>query len=299
VLAFLAPPDGGPAGAPLVSRAVRGAGPGARFGALKLDPGGEVAAVLAGLGRPVLLEELRRRGGPGREELTGFIGAGAAMLAPLRGAHGVEALLVAEERPDGLAWSAADRDAIAVLCDLAATAYRNARRFREAQDSALALVASRASVAPRARLAATEAGRIVRAAAEAIGLPAREAGLASHAASFGPWAWGEQGIAELESLERRDPTQRVADLRALLACAESLEPAALGSTASRHAALLVGVCTRYQVGRIAGRSVEESWRTALSWSGPVLDPSLAAALASAFAGAVPSARVANRAGHAA
>ncbi len=298
-VALLVPRDGEAAGAVLAPRQVRGSRADARFESLSLDPNGEVAAVLAGLGRPVLLEELQRRGGPRRDELAPFIAAGVALLAPLRGPQGVEALLVADERPDGLAWSAADRDAIAVLCDLAAIAYRNARRFREAQDDALALAAGRAAITPRARLAAGEADRIVQAAARALVLPAREAALARHASAFGPWAWGEEGAIELERLERRDPTRRVAELRALVACGESLEPAGLDSTASRHAALLTGVCARYQVGRAGGRSVEESWRTALSQCGPVLDPALAGALTAAFESTLADGHVLQHHGHAA
>jgi hypothetical protein len=253
--------------------------------------------VLAGLGRPALLEELQRRGGPRREELAGFVGARVALLAPLRGPQGLEALLVADERPDGVAWSAGDRDAIAVLCELATIAWRNACRFREAQDRDLALAESRAGISPRSRLAADEAGRIVRAAVGTLGLPAREAALARHASAFGSWAWGEDGVAELGMLERRDSTRRIAELRAIITRGESLELAGLDSTAARHAVLLTGVCVRYQVGRIGGRSVEESWRTALSLCGPVLDPALAEALTDAFHAAFADGHVLH--GHAA
>ena len=94
-----------------------------RFRTLRLDRGGEIAAVLAGLGRPVLLDELERRGesaarGTGRLHRRGRPWCWRRCARR----RALEALLVADERPDGRAWSAGDRDALAMLCDLAAIA---------------------------------------------------------------------------------------------------------------------------------------------------------------------------------
>ena len=144
-------------------------------------------------------------------------------------------------------------------------------------------MAERVDTRPRARLAAREAVRLADAIAASLALPDRERRLLRHAAAFGPWAWSAPGRRELEALERDDPTRRVRDLRALLEAGESLDPDFAATPPMRLAAQVAGVCVRYQVGRLGGRSVEESGSTALSWCGPAMDPEVAAALTAAFA----------------
>jgi DNA-binding response OmpR family regulator len=278
---LLAPGDAESSSTPaLVVRSYRGAGA-TRFADIALSPTGELATVLAGLGRPVLAHELERWPGL-RAELATFASAGAALLAPLRGPMGLEGVLVADERLDGQAWSAEDRDVVRALCDLSATAHLNARRYRESQDRALEQAAARAHEHPRAALAAAEAGRMAEVAAAALELPARERGLVRHAVAFGPWAWGEEGREALRVLDGRDSSRRVEAMRALMARGESLDIEGLRTTEERHAALLIGVCVRYQVGRRSGRSMGESWNTAVTWAGAADDPAMNDALAAAL-----------------
>ncbi len=249
---------------------------------LRLDPAGELAELLAGLGRPALVHELQRWGSL-RAELAPFATAGVALFAPLRVGRELEGLLVADDRTDGAGWSADDRDAVAALCDLAAPALRSAWRFARTQDHALELAAVHAHVQPRAAQAAAEAASIAAAAAATLRLPERELGLLRHAVAFGPWGWGEGGQLALATLAHLDPTHRVATLRALIDGGESLECTELATQPERQAAAVVGVCARYEVGRTSGRSAAESWQTAMSWAAPALDPDVTAALALAFA----------------
>ncbi len=259
-------------------RATRGERPDA-FAGLSLPAGGELATLLGAIGRPLAAHELERGSNGRRAECGPLACAGVALVAPLRGTQGLEAVLLADDRADGTSWGAADRDALGLLCEMAANAVRNATRFRESQERSLELAAEHAHATPRARAAAAEAGRFAERAAEALALPERERTLLRHAVAFGPWTWGEPGRLELAGLEQRDPTDRVRELRELCDRAESLDVDAAPTPAARRAALVAGVCVRYQVGRGGGRSVLESWRTALSWVGPALDPPVAAALA--------------------
>lgn len=261
------------------ARAAHGSGA-ARFAGLALEAGSEVATALAGLGRPALLHDLERWPSL-RGALAPFTAAGVALVAPLRGAEGLEALLLAGERADGRAWAPEDREVLGALCDFTGSALLAARRWAEAQDRLLETTAASANETTRAALAAAEAGTLADRAAEALELPARERALARHAAVLGPWAWGEEGRATLASLERLDPSGRVAAVRALVACGESLEVERLGSVALRRAAAIAAVCARGQVGRRSGRSATESLGTALAWAGAALDPATAAALAGA------------------
>ena len=242
---------------------------------------GGLAQLLTGLARPVTLAELERftelRG-----ELAPLAAGGAALLAPLRSGSGLEAVLLADERPDGIGFAPDDLDALAALCDLAATALQNARRFRAAQDRALELVAERAAPRERDRLAAAEAQDLADRAARRLALPSRERTLVRHAVALGSWGWSEPGRAALENLRRDDPTKRLARLRDLVEEGESLEGCEEAPLEERRAVLLTAACVRYAMMRAAGRSPFESWNTALAWTGAGTDAAVGEALGRAF-----------------
>lgn len=265
-----------------VPTAFRGTGA-ARFAGVAIPARGEMAAMLAGLGRPVLVHELERWPGA-RAEGASLSGAGIALLAPLRGPHGVEGVIVAEERTDGAPWTPEDREALGALCELSATAHVSARRHRAVVDELLERTAERARSHPhpRASLALSESMRIAESAALELGLPARTRALLRLAVSFGPWAWGEEGRESFRALESLDASCRVETLRRFVERGETLDLADLADAETRTAVAVAGVCVRHQVGRRSGRSFAESWNTALAWAGAALDPNAASALDAAM-----------------
>jgi DNA-binding response OmpR family regulator len=264
----------------LKCRASRGDSGGA-FAGLCLAPGRELLGLLSGLGRPVSRDALVRFPEL-REELPAFVAAGAALLVPLRHAQGVEGVLVCDDRCDGLPVTPADLDALAAFAELAASAFLNARRFREQQDQTLQLLAERAMARPLAAKAAAESSRMVEEAAARLALPPREAALLAHAVRFSAWGWSEEGRAALARMEPLDPTKRITALRELIAEGESLDTEG-ESAEHRRAAVLLGVGVRHAIARIAGRSLLEGWSTAVAWAGAALDGPTRQALEDAFA----------------
>jgi DNA-binding response OmpR family regulator len=254
---------------------------GRRCPGARIAEGGGLAQLLAGLARPVTLAELERFTEL-RDEIAPLTACGAALLAPLRSGSGLEAVLLASERPDGAGFASDDLEALAALCDLAATALQNARRFRAAQDRTLEWVAERAAPRERDRLAAAEAQDLADRAARLLALPSRERTLVRHAVALGSWGWSEPGRAALENLRRDDPTKRLARLRDLVAEGESLEGCEEAPLEERRAVLLTAACVRYAMMRAAGRSPFESWNTALAWTGAGTDTAVGEALGRAF-----------------
>ncbi|MEO5987608.1 MAG: response regulator [Candidatus Eisenbacteria bacterium] len=266
-VALLAPAHEG-ADADFVHRISRGDAPDA-FTELSLSKVSELRTLLAGLGRPVSCDALVRFPEL-REELPAFVAAGAALLVPLRHAQGVEGVLLCTDRRDGVPITSADLDALTAFAELAASGFLNARRFRAQQDQTLRLLAERA--APRAITAAAidESARLIDLAAERLALPAREVSLLQHAMRLSAWGWSEDGRKALASMRPLDPTGRIGSLAALIAEGESLEME--GATVERRrAAVLLGVGVRHAIARIAGRSRQEGWSTALAWAGVALD----------------------------
>ncbi len=268
--------------ADLVARRSRGDVDGV-FAALKLPHASELRTLLAGLGRPISRDALVRfpelRG-----ELPAFVAAGAALLVPLRHAQGVEAVIVCDDRRDGLPLLPADLDALTAFAELAASAFQNARRFRSQQDQTLRLLAERAGSRTGAASAIAESAKLVEDASERLMLPVREVGLLRHAVRLSAWSWSDDGRAALSRLVPLDPTGRVASLMALIAEGESLESEA-PSVERRRAAVLLGVGVRHAIARSAGRSVHEGWNTAVGWAGTALDGPTRQALDDAFAAA--------------
>jgi len=278
-VALLAPANETP-DADLVARLSRGDVEGA-FASLEIAQTSELRTLLAGLGRPVSRDALVRFPEL-RNELSPFVAAGAALLVPLRHAQGIEGVIVCDDRRDGLPVLPADLDALTAFAELAASAFLNARRFRSQQDQTLRLLAERAASRKVAALAISESGRLIGDAAERLALPAREATLLHHAVRLSAWGWSEDGRIALSRLAPLDPTGRMKSLMALVAEGESLESEA-SSVERRRAAVLLGVGVRLAIARIAGRSVQEGWSTAVAWAGAALDGPTRQALDDAFA----------------
>lgn len=243
---------------------------------------GELAGTLGALGRPATRDVLERLPEL-RAELAPLVALGTAVVAPLRSGSGLEGLLLAGERGDGTGYAADELEALGALCDLAASALQNARRFRAAQDRALELVAERAVPRERDRVAIGEARTLADRAARELALPPRERTLVRHAVALGSWGWSEPGRAALAELRRDDPTQRLARLEQRVAAGESLELPDAADLDERRAVLLVAACVRYAMMRASGRSGYESWTTAMSWTGAGTDTAAGDALARAFA----------------
>jgi DNA-binding response OmpR family regulator len=280
-LALLVPDPDHSAGTGFVALAARGE-PAARLAGLRIAEGGEMATLLGALGRPVTREALGRFPEL-KAELPPLVAGGAALLAPLRSGSGLEAVLVADERPDGADFGADDLEALGALCDLAASALQNARRFRAAQDRALELVAERAAPREKDRVAVAEARALAERVARDLQLPARERAQVRHAVSLGSWGWSAPGRAAVEDLRRDDPTQRLAKLQDLVAAGESLELPDEAELEQRRAALVVAACVRYAMMRASGRSPFESGETAMVWTGAGADPAAGESLSRAFA----------------
>jgi hypothetical protein len=135
------------------------------------------------------------------------------------------------------------------------------------------MLGAQASADPRRRAVAREAHERLLAAAGAIGMTPPDRTLLERALDLGPWAWTTAGRAALESLATDDPTRRTRLLSRLLAAAEACAAAEPGA-GEDLLALLTAAGLRFQSLRLAGRSVYEAWRTAVSGIGLDTDPLL-------------------------
>lgn len=243
------------------------------FATATLRADGELAAIVAGLGRAVTRAELERFA-----ELAGerepLFAAGAALTVPLPAGNGLEGLLLADERADGRAWDAVELEALANLCEQAGTALETARRFRLHTDAALALVLARAERTARERAAAEEATDVLVRCASTCGVPARERLLLGHVLAAGAWGWSDAGRAAITALAHDDASGRARAVLSMLAHGESLEFDALDEPSWTRASALAGLGVRYTIARAAGRSTAESWNTAFMWTGFALDPTV-------------------------
>ncbi|HEY6867757.1 MAG TPA: response regulator [Candidatus Eisenbacteria bacterium] len=265
-----------------------------RIAALELEPGGELAALIAGLGRPVTRRELERLPEL-REAVAPFAAAGIALLAPLRGPEGLDALLVADERVDGAETPAADLDLLRGLCDIAAVALQNVRRHHDHADGALELIAERARAGRRPDGAGApeplhaEALDLVVRAARACLLPPRERALLGHALTLGRWGWSAEGRGALERIGRRDATGTVHELARLLEGARALAFDPDESPDERRASLLIAVAFELLAARAQGSDLPEALAAAIERAGEALDPATAQALRVALRDALPAA----------
>ncbi len=251
-----------------------------RFDGLAVEPAGELLSLVAGLGRPVRRAELERLGALA-PELAPFAARGVETLVPVRTRAGLEALLVADERADGLAHSTADLELLGALAGLAAPALQNAWRHRAAEDRALELLAARAATRDSARHAVADALELANRACAALALPARERGLVAHAVSLGAWAWSGEGREALDRLVERAGSERLRALATRVASAAELDLPAFATPEAREATLVVAVLVRVQVARASGRSRDEAWTTAVGWASAQLEPRVHEALATA------------------
>jgi hypothetical protein len=251
---------------------------------LALRGDGELATLLAGLGRPARLRELERFPEL-RAELAPFVAAGIAVFAPLRDPAGLVAVLVADERGNGDDLRRGDLDVVAVLCDTVALALRNARRGADQAESTMdALEALMVPEAPPARLATrAEAAMFVSEAATT--LPPSLRGLVSRAVRLGDWAREEPGARVLAAMAARDPSGRIARLARLLAAAraDAANGPAADETEELAAAALARVGLAYADARDLGLAPEVAAETALAAAGACLDELLRSVLLGATA----------------
>jgi DNA-binding response OmpR family regulator len=255
--------------------AVRGDGF-ARVDPLVIRPGGELATLLSGLGRPARRRELQRFPEL-HAELTTFVAAGVALFAPLRDAEGLVGVLVAGERFDGLDLARRDLEVVTVLCETAALALRNAGRSEAQAEGMLdALEAMATRELPPACLA-TRAEAAIRVAHAAAPLPPALRKLTARAVRLGDWPMGEGGARVLSSMAARDSSTRLEQLARLL------DPQRFdGEPDERTAACLVRVALAYAHARDLGLSPETAVETAITASGSSLDEPAQAALRGAW-----------------
>ena len=248
-----------------------------RWNGLVLEPDNACAAWLTALGRPALRDELERLGGMAHE--VGQLSAhGVAMLAVVPGGaptNGVgpfaSAIVVCEERPDGLPFGIPERERFGALCAAAAPARAVARRFREQQERTLDLLTGPGD--ERRREAAQEAKQRLLALATKLGVSPVDEAVLTRSLDLGPWAWSDAGRAALTELAGEGFSSEMKRVRELVVDAEACsrsEPGAADDTLP----LLAAAGLRYQVLRISGRSAFESWRTTASWMGVQGHPAL-------------------------
>ena len=251
----------------------------ARIADLELATGGELAALLHGLGRPVRRQELERF--PELQgELPPFIAAGLTLLAPLCGPSGLEGLLVLDERVDGQDLTRHDSEVLTAFCDIAALALHNAQRCRAQANGLLEMLASLAGT-ERVGLevdALAEAAELVRRAA-APALPLRERELLLRAIALGEWVVTAHGRQALDAAASQDPSGRLAELlRMTQQAADMTGPAARGrfedhgdSVDEQLAAMLLAFALAYARERMQGSDAEQALARSVEHAGSGLD----------------------------
>jgi DNA-binding response OmpR family regulator len=197
-----------------VPYAVRGDGLD-RIAQLEFSQSGALVQLLPALGRAAAVRELERL-----PELAGempaLIAARIARIAPLSSVSGLEALLVTDERLDGVEPSRAEAEMMNVLCETAGVALHTARLVRAQIDLELELAAPLAGDSAWC----VEAASIVDRAARATLVPARLRGLIAHAIRMGSIERSRMPREALDRLAANDPTGCVTDLMRLLEAAE-------------------------------------------------------------------------------
>jgi hypothetical protein len=247
-----------------------------RIAALEVLPHGELAPVLAGLGRPALAAALERMPEV-RAEIAPFIACGFHLLAPLGGPDELEALIVMDERLDASEHARADREVLAGLCEIGALALRNAQRFRAQAEELLGMLA--AWVPAGADGVAAESAAIVTRAAHATLLAPSFCGLLRHGVALGAWVRTADGRRSLGRVRGLDPTGRIELLERLLERASGPEPSPdPWAPEEQRAALLLRVGLEAAAARAGGAAIDEAVARALEQAGPALDPATAHAL---------------------
>jgi CheY-like chemotaxis protein len=243
----------------------------ARVAALELGPHRELAAVLAGLGRPVLRVELERLAEL-RADLAPFVACGMHLLAPLPGPHGLEALIVADERIDGGEQLRTDLEMLDGLCEIGAVAIRNAQRFRAQAERLIEIAAETGPDRRAATGPAAEAASIVMRAARRTLLPPRLTDLLRQALALGPWGRSSEGRQALERVRSLDPSGRIAAVEDLIERAWAVSPGADLWTPEQHrTGVLLRAAADYVTARTRGRRPAEAMVQAIEQAGPALD----------------------------
>jgi len=252
-----------------------------RVSGLEVRGDGELARMLAGLGRPVLHRELERISELA-DELPPLVARGFALLAPIRGIDGLDALLVIDERLDGLDPSREDLEALSSLCEIAGVAIQNALRFREQVDHSLQMLGRHPRSDAHAETLEAEAATLVMRAAATTLLPPRQRGLLPFGLRLGVWALSDEGRAQLSSIRLLDVTGRVEELMTMIDLA--LDPADLDNESAperRRAAVFLGAGFFYLEARMSGAAIDDSLSLALERMGARLDRSSRQALEAA------------------
>jgi len=277
-------------GGPLVPVAIRGDGI-ERVAGISLAADGELVTLLMGLGRPVRLSELERF-----PELSADLPVlatrGISLVAPLRGANGLEGLLLADDRLDGDDASRMDLDLLNLLCDAAAVGLANARRCRALADGLVeTLVAHAGEVAPvddsEMRV---EAVTLVERAARGLLIPPRLRGLIGHGVALGEWALSAPGQHAVALAATADPTGRLLELGRLLDCGSGLEGEDRDAPHGREATVLLRVARAYVVERRQGTPAVAALARAMDAAGSDLEAAVRQALATALKAGRPAAR---------
>jgi DNA-binding response OmpR family regulator len=257
-------------GGPFVPAAVRGDGLD-RLAGLALPPGGPLAALLAGLERPVARRDLERFPDLANE-VAPFVAEGISLLVPLRGPEGLEGVLVLDERADGLPFAPFEVELLTSLARLAGVALHNARRATAQAERALAELAGRETPGEDARRAQAEAALLVDHAARATLLPPRRLRLLGHAIRLGRRAAAGDAAEIVARLGAEDPTGLTRDLLAVLARATASEPGGDLAPEDARAAVLLAVAFAHVDARAQGLGMTAALATAIAVAGERLDP---------------------------
>ncbi len=278
------------AGGPLVPVAIRGDGF-ARVAGISLAADGELLTLLMGLGRPVRLSELERFPELSAE-LSALLTLGISLVAPLRGANGLEGLLLADDRLDGDDASRMDIDVLSLLCDAAAVGLANARRCRALADGLVeTLVAHAGEVAPiddsEMRV---EAVTMIERAARGLLIPPRLRGLIGHGTALGEWALTASGRHALALAATADPTGRLIDLGRLMDCGAGPEGEDCDAPHLQEASVLLRVARHFTAQRRQGATAQTALVRAMDAAGEGVSAPMRQALATALgAGRTPRA----------
>ena len=234
---------------------------------LELDAGGPLIQLLAGLARPVRRHELESFPEVAAE-VAPLVAAGLTLVAPILGADGLEALVLADDRLDGGDHPREELDALAALGEVAAPAFANARRCGAHADRMLdgwSLLADRADAVGRE--ARAEAATLIGHAGRGLGLPAPRAALAARAVRLADWSGRALGRALLEAAAADDPSGRLAALLRLLEAASGTvvvgDPFGDDDPEQRRAVALVRAGLAFAGSRMNGGSAQAALERAL------------------------------------
>jgi hypothetical protein len=241
-----------------------------------------------GLGRPVRIAELERF-----PELSAELGAlvtqGISLVAPLRGNHGLEGVLLADDRLDGDDPSRLDLDVLGLLCDAAAVGLANARRCRALADGMVeTLIARAGEMGPgddsELRV---EAAALTERAARALLVPPRLRSLLGHGVALGDWALTASGRHALALAAAADPTGRLVDLGRLLDCTGGPEGDGCDRPHMEEATVLLKGARAYTAGRRMGAPPQVALSKAIEALGQELNADVRHALIEALGSGAP------------